>query len=58
MEFKYILADGRKVSSLKEVRQQLKCSGRAIRHLIEDGVIKKVELEILNVKNDGAADTN
>jgi uncharacterized membrane protein YciS (DUF1049 family) len=58
MGFKYILADGRKVSTLKEVRQQLKCSGRAIKHLIEEGVIKKVELEILNVENDGQADNN
>ena len=44
MEMKYILADGRTAITLKEVRQKLGCSGRAIRHLIEEGVIKKAEL--------------
>ncbi len=58
MEFKYILADGRTACTLKEVRQKLGCSGRAIRHLIEDGTIKKAVLTNLNVKNDGATDTN
>ena len=53
MEIKYILADGRTAITLKEVRQKLGCSGRAIRHLIEEGVIKKAELTNLNVKNDG-----
>lgn len=58
MEIKYILADGRTAFTLKEVRQKLGCSGRAIRHLIEDGTIKKVELANLNVENDGAVNTD
>ncbi|WP_167606523.1 hypothetical protein [Maribellus sediminis] len=56
-EINYILADGRTAATLKEVRQKLGCSGRAIRHLIEDGTIKKVELN-LNVENDGTANNN
>lgn len=57
-EIKYILADGRTAATLKEVRQKLGCSGRAIRHLFEDGTIKKVDKSNLNVEHDGTTNTD
>lgn len=49
----YLLPNGATVRTLKDVRKVMKCSGRAIRHLMKDNTIQKIEVMTQNVKNDG-----
>lgn len=49
----YLLPNGATVRTLKDVRKVLRCSGRAIKYLIKDKTIKKIEVTIQNVNNDG-----
>lgn len=53
MEKQYLLPNGAAVRTLKDVRKSLKCSGRAIKRLIKDKTIQKIEVMTQNVQNDG-----
>ena len=53
MEKQYLLPNGATVRTLKDVRKVLKCSGRAIKHLMIDKTIQKIDVTNQNVQNDG-----
>lgn len=53
MEKQYLLPNGATVRSLKDVRKVLKCSGRAIKHLMKDKTIQKIDVINQDVQNDG-----
>ena len=53
MEKQYLLPNGATVRTLKDVRKVMKCSGRAIKHLMKDNTIQKIEVVTQNVQNDG-----
>ena len=53
MKYQYLLPNGAAVDTLKEVRKMMKCSGRAIKYLIKDSTIQKIEVMTQNVQNDG-----
>lgn len=53
MKNQYLLPNGATVCTLKEVRKAMKCSGRAIKHLMKDKTILKIGVTNQNVQNDG-----
>lgn len=53
MKHQYLLPNGVAVDTLKEVRNVMKCSGRAIKYLIKDSTILKIEVPTQFVNNDG-----
>lgn len=53
MKNQYLLPNGATVPTLKEVRKAMKCSGRAIKRLMKDKTIQKIEVMTQNVQNDG-----
>lgn len=53
MKHQYLLSNGVAVDTLKDVRKALRCSGRVIKHLIQDKTIQKIEVKTQNVQNDG-----
>lgn len=58
MEKQYLLPNGETLPTLKEVRKQMKCSGRAIKHLMKDKTIQRIEVSKQTVQNDGNENNN